>query len=139
MDTLHRLDPQMPPAAYKTYSIRSPARPATCEEADCPNWRDGWRIRVEDLSPELLHAARNSGRRYQELPVAAGETWLVFEAGQKCFAQHTLPWAGKERFAERGGDFRGNPRGDRYEHNADTWVDSFANHQQTLADRLGAG
>jgi hypothetical protein len=139
VDTLFRLDPQMPAAAYKTYSLISPGRPATCEEVDCEQFRSGWRIRVEELSPELLRSARNSGRRFQELRVADGETWLVFDAGQSCFARHSLPWEGRERFIERGGDWRGNPRGDRYEHNADTWVDSFANHQQKLADRLEQG
>lgn len=140
MGTLFRVAPAMPAAAYKTYSIFSPGRPATCEEVDCPDFLNGWRIRLEDLTPELEHAARNSGRRFSETRVTDSETWLVFDAGQQCFAQHRLPWEGRERFVERGGDWRGNPRGQVYEHTrADDWVDSFANHQQKLADRLEQG
>lgn len=66
-------------------------RKATCEEVRCPDFLKGWRVHVEAVGPELAHTARTSGRKHQEVHAAEGETWLVFEAGQRCFraSQHT--------------------------------------------------
>jgi hypothetical protein len=141
--TLFRIEPNMPAQAYKTFSIASPGRPATCEETGCDHFLNGW-VTAIDESTEL--GAKQAGyirqdrsRRCQEQRTQDGVTEFTYGPGQQCFTRHSLPWEGRERFAERGGDFRGNPRGDKYEHNADTWVDSFANHQQKLADRLEQG
>lgn len=142
---LHRIQPLGPPQAYKTYSVAQPLathwRPATCAEAGCLNYLNGWRVRVEGLTPELLHAATSSGRKFTRQDVAEGETWLVFEAGQPCFAAsaHRVLTGRPQRFFERGGDWRGNPRGERRELNPADWLDSFANHQDRLATAIGRG
>lgn len=141
------VEPRMGPESYKTYSIQAPLathfRPATCEEVGCPNFLNGWRNRVEGLTPELLHAARNSGRKYTELRVAEGETWLMYEAGQPCFqaSLHRAPIGRPELFIVRDGDRRGNPRGTKarlHQRPAD-WLDDFAEHQQDLADAAERG
>lgn len=143
---MNRIQPAMPAAAYKTYQIAAPLgthfRPATCAEVDCPDYLHGWRVRVENLTPELLHTARNCGRRYREVQVAQGETWLSFEAGQSCFraGEHRKRLERPELFIVRGGDHRGNPLGQSREHTRpEDWVEDFAEHQQGLADTQQKG
>lgn len=141
-----RIPPNMPPAAYQTFQIASPIethwRPATCEEAGCEQYANGWRVRVEGLSEADLHAIRTSGRKSQRVDVADGETWLVFEPGQPCFkaAAHRVPLGRPELFIVKGGDWRGNPRGDFKQHQRpEDWIDQFANHQDKLAETLEHG
>jgi hypothetical protein len=142
-----RIEPAMPPQAYKTYAMVSPlgthTRQATCEEVGCDQYRQGWRVRVETLTPDLLHAARNSGRKYTEQHIAEGETYLVFEPGQACFkaATHRAPIGRPPLYVVRDGDHRGNPRGTkaRLHQRAENWVEDFAEHQQALADEIKKG
>lgn len=142
-----RIDPRMPPAAYKSYRIVAPRqthfRPATCAEVDCPPYLNGWRVRVEGLDPQMLHDAKTSGRRFTELHVAQGETWLVFEAGQPCFqaGEHKTRLDRPEFFVVQDGDHRGNPRGTqaRRHTNAADWVNDFAEHQAALSDEQQKG
>lgn len=136
-----RYQPSLPPQHMQTFQILAPAdthfRKATCIEVDCPRYLEGWHLRVEGLPPELLHDAKNSGRKWTQLDVAPGETWLVFEAGQPCFraAEHRLRLDKPELFVVRGGDHRGNPRDEVRQHvRADDWVDDFATNQQKLVD-----
>jgi hypothetical protein len=141
------IEPLMGPEAYKSYVISQPLathwRRATCEEIGCPDYQHGWKVRVEGLPAELVHAARTSGRRHSELNVADGETWLVFEAGQACFraTEHRAPIGRPPLFVVRDGDARGNPRGTkaRLHQRAESWRDDFAEHQQTLADAQQRG
>jgi hypothetical protein len=144
---MNRIEPQMGAAAYKTYSIVAPAsthfRPATCAETDCPDYLNGWRVRVEGLEPVLLHAAKTSGRKYTEVRIAAGETWLHFEAGQPCFraGEHRARLDRPELFLVRDGDHRGNPRGTkaRMHQRPELWVEDFGEHQQNIADEIAKG
>jgi hypothetical protein len=135
-----------PVTAYQTFAVAAPLgthwRPATCAEVDCPNYLGGWRVRVELLTPELLHAARTSGRRYTEQRVAEGETWLIYEPGQPCFqaAQHRLRTGQPELYVVRDGDFRGNPTGRVRQHTRpEDWVDQFGEHQQRITDEIKKG
>lgn len=144
---LSRIQPLMDAAAYKTYEVVSPLsthfRQATCAEVDCPHYLNGWRVRVEALTPDLLHAARSSGRKHVEQSVTEGETWLVFEAGQPCFKanQHRTLVGRPPLYVVRDGDWRGNPRGTkaRLHQRSDNWVEDFAEHQQKLADEIEKG
>ncbi|WP_181787209.1 hypothetical protein [Streptomyces phytophilus] len=144
---LFRPPPLMGAGAYKTYEMRSPLsthfRRGTCAEAQCPQYLNGWRVRVEALTPDLLHAARTSGRKWVEQHVAEGETYLLFEAGQPCFRadQHRIRVERPPLYVVRDGDYRGNPRGTRgRQHlNPAHWVEDFAEHQQTLADEIEKG
>jgi hypothetical protein len=144
-DGLMHVAPLLGAEHMKTYQMAQPLathwRPATCEEVDCPNYLNGWKVRVDGLPPQLLAAATSSGREYARLDVAQGEAWLVFAAGQPCFAAsaHRVLVGRPQRYFERGGDFRGNPRGERRELKAADWVDSFANHQDKIATVQGRG
>lgn len=147
MFELSRPQPLMDAAAYKTYEMRSPLsthfRPATCAEVDCPHYLHGWRVRVEALTEDLLHAAQNSGRAYTEQSIAEGETYLVFAAGQPCFkaSQHRKRLDRPPLYIVRDGDHRGNPRGTkaRLHQRAQDWVEDFATHQQAIAEEIEKG
>lgn len=144
-----RIEPKLPVEAVQTYAIRQPVqthfRPGTCQEARCPNMQHGWKT-VIDESTELGQAQAHyirfeSGRRFVREPVNSdGPVTYTFEAGQKCFAQHQISLEREPLFLVCGGDWRGNPRGETRQHTRpEDWVDEFANHQQTLADRLEQG
>lgn len=133
MRPLNRIQPNGPVQAYRTFQILAPAsthrRKATCKEVDCPQFLNGWRVRVESLDGPMLHTARTSGRRFTELHVAEGENWLVFEAGQPCFraAQHSVPLDKQELFIARDGDWRGNPSGNVRKHSRpEFWIEEMS-------------
>jgi hypothetical protein len=146
MQRMNRIAPQGRVQDYKTYQIVSPLsthwRPATCAEVDCPEYIKGWKLRVEGLPPEMLHAAKTSGRKFTELNVTATENWLVFEAGQPCFrAQlHRKLLDKQEIFVVRDGDYRGNPTGNIRKHTRpEHWREDFAEHQEKLAQQIQRG
>lgn len=132
--------PILDPRGYKTYSIHAPIRThfrkATCVEVDCPDYLNGWRVRLEILNEEQRVWVRQTGRRFTELPVRPGETWLVFEAGQPCFraTEHRARVEREELYVIRDGDTRGNPTGRVDRVSGQTWNDDFGEHQQRLAD-----
>jgi hypothetical protein len=144
---LFRIEPAMGPESYKTFAVVSPIsthmRPATCPEVGCDQYRNGWRVHVEALTPDLLHAAKAAGRRYREEQLSEGQTYLVFEPGQPCFkaAQHRAPLGRPPLYVVKDGDHRGNPRGTkaRVHARAADWVENFAEHQQGLADEIKKG
>jgi hypothetical protein len=145
---LFRIQPRMGPEAYKTYAVVSPLgshfRPATCEEVGCQHFLNGWRTRIEGLPADMLHAARTAGRKFTEQRVAEGETWLVFEAGQRCFraSEHRTRISDRPPlYVVKDGDHRGNPRGTkpRVHMSPDNWLDDFATHQQAIADEIKKG
>lgn len=138
---MNRLPPQGRVQDYKTYQIVAPLkthwRPATCAEVNCPQYEKGWQVRVENLTPEMLHAAKTCGRKYSELRVADGETWLVYEAGQSCFraSQHRVKLDRQEIYIARDGDWRGNPTGRVLKHTRpENWVDDFQSNSEKLID-----
>lgn len=146
MQRMNRIPPQGRVQDYKTYQIVSPIsthwRPATCADVDCPEYTRGWKIRIEGLPPEMVHAAKTSGRKYTELDVNESEHWLVFEAGQPCFrAQlHRKILDKQEIFIVRDGDFRGNPTGNVRRHTRpEHWTEDFAEHQDQLARQIQQG
>lgn len=144
---LSRPEPLMSPAAYKTYAMVSPLgshfRPGTCAETDCPHYLNGWGVRVETLTPELLHDAKTSGRKYTVQAIAEGVTYLVFEPGQPCFraAEHRVRTDRPPLFVVRDGDHRGNPRRTkgRLHQRPEHWVEDFATHQQRIVDEIEKG
>ena len=145
---LNRIPPARGPEAYKTYSIRMPLathwRPGTCEEASCPDHAFGWSTTVDestDLGKRQAHFIRHDRTRaHTEEKQAAGLTVFTFAPGQTCFRQHRVPLWREAFYLVTGGDWRGNPRGDRYTHvSADDWVDDFANHQDRIAEAVRRG
>lgn len=143
-----RIPPALPPSAYKTYQIAAPLgthwHTVTCADADCDAYRLGWKTVIDErtgLGQRQAHyIRRESGRRFAEERQPDGLTAFSFEAGQKCFAQHKGRNMRPERFIERGGDWRGNPTGERREHKRpDDWVESFAENQDRLRDEIEKG
>lgn len=145
-----RIEPKLPPEAMKTYAIVAPKdthwRDATCAEVECGAWRAGWVTTVDTATPlgakQANYIRLHSGRHFT--PEEAHGSSVVkfwFPPGQTCFQPHRIRLEREEIYLVRGGDHRGNPRGEagRRHARAVDWVDDFANHQQTLADRLKQG
>jgi hypothetical protein len=137
-----RIDPKLPAAAFQTYQIVSPLsthyRAGTCEEAGCLAHRHGWQTAVDEgteLGQRQAHHIRKvAGRRFTERRTEIGLTAFVFEAGQRCFAEHQVSLERPELYLVRGGDWRGNPRREVRQHSTpDSWVNDFATHQEQLA------
>lgn len=144
MRPINRLQPQLPVQAMKTYAIVAPKTTvaASCVEIDCEHYLLGWRLRIDSLPADMVHAATHAGRKFERLEVAEGETWLVFEAGQPCFraSEHQRPVStGPDRFGVVAGDWRGSLGVLRKHTRAEDWVDDFATHQDVLATRLEQG
>lgn len=157
----NRIQPRLPASGMKTYALAAPLashwRPATCEEVDCPSYLQGWKtivdeatelgqrqaayVRSECLDDAQANRPAVGGRRRYREAREAGLTVFTFEAGQRCFAAHQQPLEREPLYLVRGGDWRGNPRGEpaRRHVRPDDWVDDFAEHQQHLADRLERG
>lgn len=147
---VNRFAPAGLPGAYKTYAVKSPLTthyvPATCEEVRCLDYLHGWMVKLPGLSPQLIHTAKNSGRRFREMEVldeqsGKGIPALVFEAGQPCFraSTHRKPNGRPEIFLKRNGDWR-TPRTavTRFKR-AEDWRDDFGEHQERLADQVNRG
>jgi hypothetical protein len=129
-DGLMRAEPAVPVEAMKTYQIVAPQRAAACAEVECEFWQQGWASDIDETTDlgagQALYIRQGSGRRFAESRTDAGLTRFTFYPGQDCFGSHKLP-AADERYRRRGGDWRGNPLGDRYEFTRpDDWVDDFA-------------
>jgi hypothetical protein len=143
---INRIPPKMPTQLYKTYAVRSPAdthyRAALCEEVDCEAYLNGWQLRVEGLAPDLLYTAKHSARRYSVVEVGPSETYLVFEAGQHCFAvsTHRKSLERPEFYFAGRGDFRSfsTRKAEQFTRPED-WVDSFANHLDTIRTEIDKG
>jgi hypothetical protein len=146
-----RLQPNMPPAAYKTYQILAPTkthwRPATCAEAACAAHEQGWRT-VVDESTELGqrqagYIRRSSGRAFRESRDEQGLTVFEFPAGQRCFRAdgHQVPLERDPLWRVLGGDWRGNPMRIpvRVHSSAEAWRDDFGEHQDRIAAQIEKG
>jgi hypothetical protein len=138
------MPPQMPAQAYTSYVIVSPRDTtvvAACQDAGCMAWRHGWESVVDERTPlgkdQAAYIRTRSGRAFRETRTEAGLTVFRFEPFQRCFRDHrTRP----ERFLVRGGDFRGNPRGERRVHaNAADWVEDCAAHLDGLTEARKRG
>lgn len=143
MQQINRFEPNLPVSAYKTYGLAAPrsthARPATCEEVNCPAWKNGWKTIVPDGS-QMEHLARTSGRAFTETRTPEGLVEFVFHAGQSCFraSQHTVSLHREPIATMRGGDWRGATSAP-VRMRLDDWTDSFATNQQAIADRKQRG
>jgi hypothetical protein len=145
---VNAIEPELPAEAMKTYTLAMPLtthwRPATCAEVDCPSYLSGWRTTVDErteLGQRQAHYIRHDRtRKHTEDRTETGLTMFTFEPGQRCFTAHRIRTARPQRHLVRGGDWRGNPRGEFREHTRpDDWVEDFAEHQDKLATRLERG
>lgn len=151
MRQVNRITPQMPAANYTTFAISAPLathhRQASCQEVECEAYANGWVTRIDtasDLGAKQANYIRlRAGRAFTAAPIApdASIVEFTFPPGQQCFRTHHVPLEREPLYTVRGGDWRGDPRGEgvRWHASGDDWVDQFANHQDRLAARLAQG
>lgn len=138
--------PQGPPEAYKTYRMVSPPshrRPATCAEAECKWWKNGWTSILDVSDPNQARMAnwiRLHSQRHFTVHQAENTVTFTFQPGQNCFNKHTVPYK-PHLFLVQGGDWRGNPRGVPVVRHSgvQAWVDDFGENQQAIRDRVERG
>lgn len=142
--------PQLNPMAYQTFALSQPIathfRPATCAEAGCGNYRNGWVSKFDEATElgqrQAYYVRKVAGRRFTESRDEAGLTVFTFEAGQACFAsgEHRVPLERPVNHHVWRGDWRHQPRRDEVTtmHGED-WIDMFANHQDKLHTALERG
>lgn len=146
---LNRINPQLPARAYKTYSVSSPLtthwKPATCEDAGCAPYMNGWQTFIDESSElgqrQAHYIRRQSGRHFTEERNEHNVTVFTFTAGQPCFKsqEHKVPVGRPEIYVVKDGDWRGSRGIIRRHVRADDWVDDFATHQDALAARRARG
>lgn len=136
-----RINPHLGPEAYKTYAIRAPRsthqRKATCAEYGCTQYERGWVTRIDESTElgknQAAYIRSASGRKFTETH-EDGFTNFVFYPGQRCFREHYVSLDREPQFLVLGGDYRGNPRGDKpiMHRNFDDWANDFGDHQNDL-------
>lgn len=139
--------PKMPAANYRTFQISSPIpthfRKASCREVECQHYGRGWQTTVDtntELGARQANYIRLHSGRHFTYTENGGVVTFLFPPGQQCFTTHQVPLGRPEIYVVRGGDWRGNPRGEHRRHvRAADWVDQFANHQDRLATRFNQG
>lgn len=142
MRNLNRIAPGLPASMMQTFAISAPKethwREATCAEVQCQAAERGWKM-IIDLTTELgaqqgRYIKHHSGRRYEVADQRDGLVTLIFPGGQECFATHKVRTDRPEKYLVKGGDFRGNPRGQqtRVHTKPELWVEEF----QETTDRL---
>ncbi len=133
--------------AFKTYEIIAPLsthyRPASCLEVGCRAYENGWQTRLLPGTPEHSMVLSLKGKYVYTGPVRQedGTDVFTFAPGQPCFrtAQHRVSVEREPFYVVRGGDARGNPRGERASRTARDWVDDFAEHQDKIASARERG
>lgn len=135
----------LPATAFKTYQIAAPVashfRPASCEEAGCLNYHNGWITKVP-LGSDLEDLVKQSGRHWTLRDQVGAEVAYHFPAGTTCFnvSTHKVPLERPALFVVRDGDHRGNPSGRVYRHTRPAdWVEDFAEHQDGVATARNQG
>ena len=71
----------MPPSTHRMV--------ATCEDVDCDHYLGGWMTVVAVDSRQDVYIRKHSGRKWTVTKVGT-QLEYRFEAGQKCFTEHTL-------------------------------------------------
>ena len=100
-------------------------------DAECDAYRHGWVTILDTDIPDQAKAAtyiRNQSGRSFTVTEVGNLVTFSFPPGQTCFRQHHANLGRQPIFIERDGQRPTDPT----RHNADTWVDSFANHQDKI-------
>ncbi len=142
-----RIVPGLDPRFFRTFRVSAPLgthwRPATCDEVDCPNYLNGWRTIVPANSDhaELVRSLKNR-YRFTEAPQDGGLVAFTFPAGQFCFEarNHRIRLDRLETFIRLGGDWRGNPTGERVVHSGpEPWLDDMQENLEGVRRRAEQG
>ena len=144
-----RIEPTLAPEHMQTFQVESPipthTRPATCEEADCQAYLNGWRMKLDLGTPlgqkQAYYIKHDSGRSYKVIEQRDGLVVLEFAPNQDCFAQHRVRIDRPEIYRVKGGDFRGNPLKTvtRVHKKPEFWVEEFAENQDRIAKAIEKG
>lgn len=145
----NRITPGLPADLMQTYQISAPKnthwRTATCAEVDCQHAERGWKM-ILDLTTDLgqrqaRYIKHESGRQYDIVEQRDGLVTLIFRGGQECFQEHKVRTDAPEKFLVRGGDFRGNPRGQktRVHTKPEHWVEDFQENTARLTQLAERG
>lgn len=142
---VNRPVPLMATHRYKTYRVMSPLsthfRRATCAEAVCKAYQEGWTYKKSDLDERLLYIVTHAGKRYRETEFD-NSTYLVFEPGQACFqsSTHVVPLDRPEFYYAGRGDFRSfSVRKAQVFNKPEHWTESFAEHLDTIRTEIEKG
>lgn len=150
---LNRAAPQLPEHAMKTYALSAPIathrRSASCDEVRCERKANGWRTLLDVSVPAHAAAANwirlHSGLHYSVEQNGDAVTF-TFPAGQNCFdgagGRHTVPLEREPFYVVREGDWRTSSRrrmATALRLDVEDWLDSFATHQERLANAQHAG
>ena len=126
-------DPRMSTRYTLAKPVETHRRPATCEEAGCRYFREGWQMRTMPGTPvgERQEALiKESGRRYIRHQDSASTLLWTFEAGQRCFGSHTVPMDRPALYVVRQGN--SSPQlHSRPEH----WVEDFSTHLDKIREQ----
>jgi len=140
---LFRLRPALPAHLMKTYKIAAPLpthwRPASCLEVQCEAFLHGWVTIVPTVSPQADYIRADRSRSAREERQDGGMSTFTFGPGQTCFRPHQARLDREERFLVAGGDWRGNPRGERTELTASQWQEDMAGHLDRLKTAMERG
>lgn len=146
---MNRINPNMPVTAYRTFEIRSPLathyRPATCAEANCGAYLNGWVSLIDEATErgqaQAHYIRHDATRRHSEEKRPDGLTAFTFEAGQTCFAadKHRVPIGRPEIYMSRGGDWRGTTGAALTHSGPEGWLDEFQTNQDQLKTRIDRG
>ena len=100
-----------------------------CTLVGCLPYQNGWRLRWDVLTEQQRHDATHSGRKYVLTQVSELENWLVFEAGQPCFAapSHRIRVGRPDIFVVRDG--AATPR---VHTRAEDWRDDMHEHTDRI-------
>lgn len=137
--TPHEL-PKVGPENRRTFMLRDrpaeKARRVPCGPHNCRYHRDGFVVRLAATDAARLHHVRSDrSRRHVELAPDGEVVVFRFEAGQQCYGEH---WDHTDTlYLVRGGDWRGNPRGDGRAHvRAADWVEDMSEQlDRVITDR----
>lgn len=129
------------PEYMQTFAIRAPKgayRRGTCADVSCRAAERGWTMKI-DLNTDLgqrqaRYIKHRSGRRYEIVDQRDGLVTLKFPGGQECFQEHRVRTDMPEQFLVKGGDKRGNPRGQltRVHKKPEFWVEEFQENSVRL-------
>lgn len=131
------------PRRFKTHAIRAPLathfRIASCAEIECTAYREGWNYHKQTMSDIQLYTVTHSGRRWREMNIAPGFTYIIFEPGQRCFETHRVSVGRPEFFFIGRGDSRVFQTNKATQYKPNDFVDEWANHLDKIAKRIMRG
>lgn len=135
-----------PPARlFKGYAIDAPMsrmfrERISCAQAECPDYTNGWMVRADLITAQMWADIKRLGYSWKRFDVSATERYIAFEAGQRCFRADTHTRLVRDPlFVEHRSAKWGRTAPGFVHKRAADWQESFAEHQDKLADEARRG